>query len=458
MTLELDVHKWSEEQFGNCELGDQRRTRRAVKYAAQVASNPDASTPDQTESWSDCKAAYRLMEEEDVTFQALAEPHWRLTRARTSGTWLLLGDTTTVSFAIGRDVRGLGPTGDGGGRGFLLHSALMVGAQTEEIVGLAAQTIHYRKPVPEGESKWERVQRPRESDVWGRVVEMVGPAPEKARFIHVFDRGADNFEVYCRLLMQRADWVVRAAQLTRNVHDGEGGLQQLSSLLRGLPCAGTYELSLRRTEQHPPRTAKLEVRFSQIGMPTTRVRSPYLRKCDIRLLTMWVVEVREVGAPRGAEALHWVLFTSLPVTTFGEAWKVIEYYEKRPLIEEYHKALKTGCRVQARQYQVSERLEAVTGILSVVAIRLLQLKSVARDEPDRPVGDVVPRSWITLLSQVKPRRTITTVREFFRRLAQLGGFLGRKSDGEPGWITLWRGFEKLQLMLRGADAMRAKCG
>ena len=132
-------------------------------------------------------------------------------------------------------------------------------------------------------------------------------------------------------------------------------------------------------------------------------------------------------------------------------------YEKRPLIEEYHKALKTGCRLESRQYENAHRLEAVTGILAVVAVRLLQLKTVAKREPERPACDVVPQKWVEML-QVVRKRPITTVRQFFREMAGLGGFLGRKGDGEPGWITLWRGFEKLHLLLRGAEAARRRCG
>ena len=95
--LELDVNRWAEVQFGSCRLGDQRRTRRAVKVAAQFAADPSASTTRQTESWAGCKAVYRLMNNEDVTFRGLAEPHWKQTRAQTSGHFLLLGDTTTLA-------------------------------------------------------------------------------------------------------------------------------------------------------------------------------------------------------------------------------------------------------------------------------------------------------------------------------------------------------------------------
>ena len=458
--LELDVNRWAEVQFGSCRLGDQRRTRRAVKVAAQFAADPSASTTRQTESWAGCKAVYRLMNNEDVTFRGLAEPHWKQTRAQTSGHFLLLGDTTTLDFGAHRDVEGLSPVGNGGGRGFLLHSSLMVNAEGEEIVGLAGQTIYHRKPRRKGETFRQRLTRERESKIWGEVIELVGSAPGGVTFTHVFDRGADNFEVYCRLVLSQTGWVVRVAQRKRRVDTPSGERQRLDQYLDGLPVSGTYELSVPANRKQPARTAEVEVRFGRVFVPAPRDSGKFVRQCGIVGIVMWVVEVREARPPRGVEPLHWVLFTSLPVESFDDAWRVIGYYEKRPLIEEFHKALKTGCRLESRQYQTSDRLEAVTGMLSVLAMRLLQLKSVARVDPQRPAQAVVPKRWLTMIRclQRGKHRKISTVREFYHAIARLGGWLGRKHDGEPGWITLWHGFDKFILIMRGADANRLKCG
>lgn len=148
----LDTERWAEQNLGNCQLGDGRRTRRAVRLAIQMAEHPDGSTPDQTETRKDLKAAYRLIDEEDVTFVALAGPHWEQTRERAQGTVLIIGDTTETDFGIHRDVGGLGPTGDGGGRGFVLHNGLMVDPATRHILGLAGQELFYRQPRPRNEN------------------------------------------------------------------------------------------------------------------------------------------------------------------------------------------------------------------------------------------------------------------------------------------------------------------
>lgn len=450
--------EWAEMNFGRCQLGDKRRTRRLVGVAADVANNPSASLPDQLTKWSDLKAAYNLFDCDDVTFDAVARPHWEQTRQQAAGRCLVIGDTTELDFGNHREVDDLGPTGNGSGRGFLLHNGLLVGADTKEIMGLASQVIHYRpekktKP-PKKEHSAAKLKRQRESEVWGRVIDDVGLPPEGAELIHVFDRGGDNFEVYCRLLRQRCGWVVRAAKLNRHVLAGpDAKPMKLSKYLKQLPTLGSYELHLRARPQQPARIAKLEVRVGTIQMPVPRHHSPWVRSLNPKPIAMNVVYVVEVDPPVGVESICWVLLTSLPVATFNDAWLVIEYYESRWLIEEYHKALKSGCRVQDRQLKTASRLEPLVGLLSVVAVRLLQLKSLARTSPDTPAQRVVPRIWLQILKAARKglhRVHDLTVGQFYREVAKLGGFLGRKHDGEPGWITIWRGWEKLNNFVHGA--------
>jgi hypothetical protein len=458
MAVVLDVGQWAEEQFGSCDLGDLRRTRRAVKVATQIASYPDGSTPGQIEIWKDLKGAYRLFDQADVSFTALVRPHWEKTRALAPGVCLVICDTMETDFGIHRHVEGLGPTGDGRGRGFLLHSALLVQADTREVLGLAGQELFYRRPTGRAsENSYRRTQRKRESEVWGRVVDLIGPPRGGAKYLYVCDRGADNIEVFCHCQQQHSGWVIRAAQLTRIVERPDGHRVQLGSYLASHPVCGTYELSLRATRKQAARKALLEVRAAPVTLITPQRTTPYLRRLGRQRISEWVVEAREVRAPAGATPLHWVLHTSEPVNRFDDAWRIIEYYESRWLVEEFHKCLKTGCRLESRLYATARRLEAVAGMLSVVAIRLLQLKSIALKHPHLPAERVAPKAWLTMLRSLR-KNPIRTVRDFVRHLAGLGGFLMRKRDGEPGWITLWRGINKLLLCLRGAHAARRKCG
>lgn len=458
--LILDVAQWAEAQFGNCELGDVRRTRRAVQVAAQLALSPDASTPEQFESWADLKGAYQLFERPGVTFESLAEPHWQRTRSLATGVCLLISDTTEMNFGRRRCVQSasLAPVGNGIGRGFMLHSALLVQAETGEVVGLAGQELFYRKATGcDRDSSFRRSQRERESEVWGRVIERVGPPAAGVRYLHVCDRGADNIEVFHHCLRQQCGWVIRASHLKRNVLTPSGRPTKLDEWLGKQPVLGTYSLTVRATAREPARVAVLEVRVTPVTLITPHRKTQFMRQIDNAQIHEWLVEAREANPPAGVTPVRWVLHTSEEVVTFDDAWRILEYYEMRWKIEEFHKCLKTGCRLEKRQYTKPRKLDAVTGLFSVLAVRLLQMKSLARLRPKTSAKQVVPKAWVDMLSALR-RKSIQTVREFFDHLAGLGGFLMRKRDGQPGWITIWRGLKKLLLCLRGARAAARRCG
>ena len=465
-SVTLDVEQWAQQQFGDCRLGDSRRTKRLVTMAAQFAQRPDGSTPDQTENWADLKAAYRFFDNEKVSHQAILKPHFAWTRdlmAAQGGTVLLVSDTTEVDFGHRSKASGLSPTGNGSGRGFFLHTSLAVDRGTGQALGMVAQELFHRKKAPKKETQTQRLSRARESEVWGRVVDSVGSAPEGTVYRHVFDRGADNYEVFCHLVHQKCEWVVRAAQTHRVVESRDGRRLKLSELLAEQEVRGTRTVQVQAQPKQTARTAKMEIRYVRIVMPRPGSVSPWVNKNGASQIAMSAVQLLETHPPKGCKALNWILLTSDQVKSPSKARRVIEDYEKRPVVEELHKAAKTGCRVEDRQYRTAARLERVTAVQCVVAVRLLQLRAHARLTPERPAIEVVPEQWVRVINGVRhggKRQDPSgmTVREFYRALAQLGGFVGRKSDGEPGWITLWRGFEKLQLILRGLNYYAPTCG
>jgi hypothetical protein len=460
--LELEAGRWAQQNFGSCQLGDERRTRRAVQYAASVAVKPEGSTPQQVEKWSDLKAIYGMLASEAVTFHALAGPHYALTRQECSGRRhvLLLNDTTEVSFNHRDKIAGLGLLKHEKHQGFLLHSSLAVDAASEEVLGLAGQTIRHRQRVKREHANRRLQRADRESRLWGDVIDQVGPPPEGVRFTHVCDRGADNFEVFCHFEQQGCDFVVRAAQLRRTV-EVSGEQLSLQEALAAAPVLGTYRLSVPASANQRARQALLEVRVVKVTLPRPRNTTAYVKQSGIDSITMCVVEAREVqtrsGWPPKQQPLQWVLLSSHLVESFDEAWEVIRIYERRWTIEEFHKGLKTGCNLEGRQYTTAQSLEAVTAILSVAAVRLLQIKTLAKRDPEHPAEHLMPPSWLVALTHLR-KKPIHTIRQFIRELAGLGGFLGRKGDGEPGWITLWRGFDKLTLVLRGLEIPRQRSG
>ncbi|MGZ0174710.1 MAG: IS4 family transposase [Planctomycetales bacterium] len=237
----------------------------------------------------------------------------------------------------------------------------------------------------------------------------------------------------------------------------------MSELLAEQEVRGTRTVQVKAQPNQLARTAKVEMRHVRIVMPRPRNVSPWVKDNGTSQIAMSTVQSQEPNPPKGCQPLNWILLTSDQVKGPSQSRRVIEDYEQRPVVEELHKAAKTGCRVEQRQYQTSARLERVTAVQCVVAVRLLQLRTHARLTPERPAIEVVPEQWVRVISGVrhgsKRRDSVgMTVPEIYRELAKLGGFVGRKSDGEPRWITLWRGFEKLQLILRGINYYDTTCG
>lgn len=450
----IDPQQWACEQFGDCEFGDLRRTKRLVKAAEQSAARPDGSTPDQTESWSDCKAVYRLMDCDEVTHAEIIRPHCEQTRqsCAAGSTKLILCDTTEIDFK--REIEGIGPVGKGTGRGFFLHTGLTRDAASGTIDGMAGQVLFHRRPQSRRVPKNSQRRDPqRESVVWGRLIDEIGRPPEGVKWIHVCDRGADDYEVYCRAFLNGCGWVVRAARLNRKIEDLEGTTWELGEYLANQPVQGTLSIEVPRQDHRPARQAEATIRFAPLRMPPPRRGNDWIKaNAPDEPILMWVVELKEEHPPQGVDALHWVLLTSEVTASPSDAQECLESYKLRWGVEEYHKVLKTGCRVEHRYYETAPRLERVTGLLAVLAVRLLQIRCLADAEPDRPAREVLPALWVAVLAMVRKRSAAEmTLQQFVRHLAGLGGHLGRKCDGRPGWITLWRGLEKLLLILRGAS-------
>ena len=452
----LDNDQWVEKNFSVCELGDKRLTKRLTKVAANMLATPEKSLPQQNVEWSDVKAAYRFFSNDSSTFDKIAEPHWQQTRQTRRGRYLLISDTTDIDHFSHWATTGLGMLGAGRGRGMQLHNCLMVDSNEKQILGAAGALLYYRQRKPKKETRKQRLARVRESDVWGQLVDQVGKAPVGSQWIHLFDRGGDNFEAMCHIKLMENDWVIRASKLQRNVFMENGRKVKLSEAISKSRLLGSYELKLRSRPGVAARTAKIQLSTIRVTFPLPSRYSKWVKACGITQLKMNVVVVEEVDASKGVKPIRWVLLTSLPVETFDDVWQVVEDYENRWLIEEYHKVMKSGCSLEMHALRAAKRLEPLIALISVIGVRLFQLKLVGRSQPKAKAATHVPASWLKCLKLARPKIAISgmTVYEFFRELAKLGGFLARKGDGEPGWQTIWRGFQKLQSILDALQLIR----
>jgi len=394
-----NVDDWAEQQFGSCELGDVRRTRRLVDYAARQASQPDAST-NAVCAGDDAvaEATYRWMRNAAIDAKAVDEGPFKATKEDCRGRELLLAvqDTTTLTFthAVAAELGCVGRVEDREVAGLLVHSTLMVDAQSREPLGLIDQERWTRPVTPAGrkprrqkvtqEHKKRRYQE-KESVKWEQSTErMCDRLPDTGNVITVCDREADIYEYLSYLIDSEQRFVVRAAQ-DRCLVTGKG---RLFEVIARQPVVGTrtVEISQRGAQRgtatqkkrasRPARTAKMAIRAAlvELARPADRHEGP-------ESLQIAVVYLRERNAPKGEEPAEWLLLTTEPIANRKSIERVIGYYECRWLVEEFHKAWKTGCRLEQRRLQSLGNLERFMAVTAPIAVRLLQLRTIAQLSP-----------------------------------------------------------------------------
>ena len=332
------------------------------------------------------------------------------------------------------------------------------GRPAVEVLGLPVQHYHLRKRRPKGEkahdSKATKL-RARESQWWEQAGQAIGPAPadEQIEWSRICDRGADIYEqlVSCKELDHR--FVIRAAQdrcLTNE--EGRKKTGKLFETARAQAALGEFELELRARPGQDARIAKLQISSAEVWLraPERPGRgSGYLPPVHCNVVRVW-----EAAPPRGTKALEWILLTDWAVNIFAEALEVALAYSTRWLIEEFHKALKTGTKAEELQLETAEALFASIAIKSVVALRLLDLRERVRLEPEAPAKQSGLSELELAVLRERLNRPIKTVREVALAIGRLGGHMNRKGDGLPGWQTLFRGMAKLNDLIEGVRIAR----
>jgi len=449
MDLLADPCAWAEATFGTVELGDRRRTRRLIASAARIAANPSRPFP-QVFDWNSLRGFYRVCDQDQATLEALQLPHWQQTRSALAREplALILHDTTELDFTDHPAVTGLGPIGNHRGRGFFQHNSLAVRPDNHRLLGLTFQQLWVR-PAPENPTPALALDAADEGAVWRRGIQATGTPPPDCCWVHVGDRASDDYEAMRAAREQGTHFLWRVAQnrtvFTTPEHDRSAGLLGYARSLAG-QASDTVSIPGRGGRE--PRTAAVQLAGAAVWVPAP-AGTPQRRSQPV--LSAWVIRVWEPDPPADAEALEWVLVCSLPTTTRQELRQRRDWYSCRWLVELYHLAEKTGCGEEERRFETAERLAACLAVLAVVAVRIVQLRNALDWEGSAPAAQVAPPVEIEVVQRSVGVRTTCrwTVRDFVRAVARLGGFLGRKGDGEPGMRTLWRGYQRLQDMLLG---------
>lgn len=449
---------WAQVHFAGARLSDKRRHQRVITIATALASQPGLSLPQLFATRYELKAAYNLFQHSEATPDNLQAGHRDLVKERLQepGTYLLPEDTSEFIWT-GEPIEGLGMVSSPKGQGFLLHSVLAVrwpGLTREtgkarrpplDVLGIADQQYYLRKPIPTGEgnnASLARQKRERESQIWEEASRHLGPAPSQARWVRVCDRGADIYEFMRSCQELEHGFVIRAAQ-DRVLLDGG----KLFEHARSAVSLGESELELRSRPGQEARIARLSVAATPVSLRSPA--RPGAAAGKLPAVECTVVRVWEAHPAPEVEGLEWILLVDRPVTNFEQALECALQYASRWIIEEFHKALKTGLGAERLQLEAASRLFAAIAIMSVVALRLLDLKERLRLFPDDPAEASGFDALELKVLSAYLKRSLCSVRDVALAIGRLGGHMGRKADRMPGLITLWRGLNRLQGMVEG---------
>jgi hypothetical protein len=408
-----------------------------------MMQSPAASIPTLCESRSAAKAAYMLLQNEEVTHQGLLEGVFEQTAARCAsqaGGVLVIQDTMAASFGGAEDRQGLGPVNDQQQtKGFLVHTALALGARTHEVLGVLDQHVWSRSSdkKPRDESAWDRRKRSRESERWSQMERQIARRLPSTHVIAVFDREGDIFEVFETVDELQHSFVIRATQNRLVASDGE----QVYSLDQ----ARTAPVIAQRTVEVPARGGGRGARVAHLQVRAARVNVQPPKNRDRQGGAQWmnIVLVEETNPPSEKEALRWFLLTREPIDTAEQVLLVVGHYEARWKIEEFHMGLKTGCSLEARQLTSDHRLKNFLAFATAIACELLKLRDVSR-RTDLQASDVLTPIQLEILRETHPRITAaSTALATLKAVAELGGFYGSNKDKRPGWRTLWTGFRRI---------------
>ena len=454
---------WIFRELGQAKFGDARLTRRAMIIAQDIMDHPDLSMASIYKgNWGDLRAGYRFFDNVAVTPAAILAPHRAATYERSGAEPLVLiaQDTCYFNFSSHKALKGAGPIESLNDKGILVHTALAMTPQGVPI-GVAAQKIWTRDAAEfrKGRKRKKRAFAEKESARWLEIAqEAASGVPDGTRAVIIGDRESDIYDVFAQSEKAPYDLLIRSAQDRRVEHSSTA--THLREAVESSPVLGTVVIDVPRKEGHPIRQATLTLQATTVRLQIPKGRE----KEGLGTPTVQVIMAKETDPPADTEPIVWVLCTTLPVTDFDDAVRLVQWYTYRWRIERFHFVLKTGgSNVEKLQLETFDRLARALTLHSVVAWRILWMTYQVRQDPDQPCSGVfTPEEEAALRlmqDRQRPRKgprskpmdpdRRLTLREAIHVMAKLGGFLGRKSDGEPGVKTLWRGYRALQLIVLG---------
>jgi hypothetical protein len=454
----FEATEWVGEELRGIDLGDGRLNERTRKIGESFARFPTSRINQACKGWMASKAAYHYFGLDKVTPDKIIAPHIDRTVSRMKGHRTVLALQDTVFFSFNHKAAGLGPIGkhDDKGKGLIMHHVFAVTPKGLPL-GTLSQEIWARNGVPD-ESKSEKTKRiqnmpveAKESIKWIKCAQETDQlVPDEVKTVTVCDREADFYEFIGNSIACRRPFVVRAKNdWTIDEEESNLNFEKVSQALVCASTAGTYDVEVLGNSKRSTRTAVVTVKFTSFSLKEPTRSKKAKSAIDTRTSEITAISVVEISRPpQGEEPIHWVLFTNEPVHNFEDAKEKIDWYCFRWLIEIYHKVMKSSCLIEGSRLRKKEKLIRYIALKSIIAYRIMLLTYVSRINPDEPATSVLTEAeWRTLYCITHNKfsfpRKPPSIRQCIRWLSRLGGFLGRKADGEPGIITVTRGWQRL---------------
>jgi Transposase DNA-binding/Transposase Tn5 dimerisation domain len=437
---------WADVEMASADFGDPRRSRRAVQVLSALAAQPDSSVPEACGDWAATKGAYRFWDNEAIEADALLASHREATvaRGRAYPAVLAIQDTTQLDFSSRAKMTGIGPLGNAWTTGLHVHSVLMTALDGLPL-GVIHQHVWARDETTTGIAATRRT-RPtadKESQRWlDGLAAAQAAIPAPTQVITVADREADIFDLFAQERPPHSELLIRSA------HDRTVRMDPVAYLwpvARAAAVLGEVEITVPRQGNRKERQALLTLRVAPVALQPPRSRR---RDRTLPPIPVTAILAEERTPPDDQPALCWLLLTTLDVPDFATARACLDWYRQRWTIERFHFVLKSGCQMEHLQLHTAERMTRALATLTIVAWRLHALSELARSTPSAPCTVALSAlQWRALYATIHKTTTIpsepVSLAQAIRWIAQLGGFLARKGDGDPGVKTIWRGWRKL---------------
>ena len=416
-----------------------------------LAEQPEASVPQASGSASESQSIYRFWANERVQPTQILASHRGsvVERANAAAVVLAIQDTTDLNFSGLKQTSGLGFINQSQQQGLKVHSCFAVSGRGAPLGLLHQHTwIRTERAGKRGERR-KKTTSEKESQRWLDTLTAAEQGiDETVCLVHVGDREADIYDLFVQPRRANSALLIRAEYNRKVQHE----LGYLIPAIEQAPVLGQQTITVERNPERPARSATLTVRGLQV---TIEVPRHHKQPKQCQPVTLNVLLVEEVIPPSEGKPIRWLLLTTLPMDRFEQAWQCVQWYSWRWLIERFHFTLKSGCQIEALQLETAARLLNALATYSIVAWRLMWLVYHARLSPDESCETVLHSTeWKLLRRKFEPKnrsRKPPTLRQAVRWIAQLGGFLARNGDGEPGLKTLWRGIRVLHHLLEGAQ-------